>query len=137
MNKFNTIIYGGGEAQKRFYHEHGRRYEPLLTEKEQLEKEREKLVCSHCQFVKDNADDICKACGFNPRTGQVEKFWSSDSLKFPFVEEEEKSKPFTPSPMPFNQMGWVCPQCGSVYALHIASCWRCSSNSYKPFEVWW
>lgn len=106
----------------------------MLLKENVLNKEREKLVCPHCQFVKDNADDICKACGFNPRTGRVEKFWSSDSLKYPFTEEKEE--PLKPPTIPFANMGWVCPQCGSVYAPHITSCWRCSSNSYKPFEVW-
>lgn len=108
--------------------------ETYASERERLNKEQEKLVCPHCQFVKDNADDICKACGFNPRTGQIEKFWSSDSLKFPFVEEKEE--PLKPPTMPFVNMGWVCPQCGSVYAPHISSCWRCGNNTYKPIEIW-
>lgn len=94
----------------------------------------ESLICHNCQNVKDKPNDICKACGFNPKTGEIEKYWSLDGLSFPYKDtEEEPYPPYTP---PFTSSGWVCPKCGSVYAPHVSTCWRCSGNHYKPFEVW-
>jgi methionyl-tRNA synthetase len=52
-----------------------------------------------------------------------------DCYKLTFREspiKEEKS-----SDLIYNQYGWICPKCGSIYAPNHPNCWICNSNNYK------
>ncbi len=71
----------------------------------------------------------CRICGSELTTGDIDGLCGTCRSNNSSINQQQYQWPFPDS---FN-VGWVCPKCGTVYAPHVMTCWKCTP--YQPWTI--